>query len=183
MKSTKTSWECCARRAEYPWLQRQSADPRPLLPRTGCRSRLAPSGLGPRDIGINAQYGAIGATTYFGATAELQFPIFGVPREVGIKAAIFADAGTVFGNESGVQTGVFCTDPGGTIGGKQRIYVVGGQNVTSCIRDSSIIRSSVGASLLWNSPLGPIRFDYAWALSKDKADRTQAFRFSGGTRF
>ncbi|MET0605044.1 MAG: outer membrane protein assembly factor BamA [Beijerinckiaceae bacterium] len=144
---------------------------------------FAPSGLGPRDIGINAQYGAIGATTYFGATAELQFPIFGVPREVGIKGAIFADAGTVFGNESGVQTGVFCTDPGGTIGGKQRIYVVGGQNVTSCIRDSSIIRSSVGASLLWNSPLGPIRFDYAWALSKDKADRTQAFRFSGGTRF
>ncbi|MFL4998748.1 MAG: BamA/TamA family outer membrane protein, partial [Microvirga sp.] len=55
-------------------------------------------------------------------------------------------------------------------------------------------RSSVGASLLWNSPLGPIRFDYAVALSKEEgvvdangnrvgADRTQAFRFSGGTRF
>ena len=31
-----------------------------------------------------------------------------------------------------------------------------------------MIRSSVGASLLWTSPLGPIRFDYAFALSKDE---------------
>jgi outer membrane protein insertion porin family len=52
----------------------------------------------------------------------------------------------------------------------------------------------VGASLLWSSPLGPIRFDYAVALSKEEGevladgtriggDRTQAFRFTGGTRF
>ena len=51
-----------------------------------------------------------------------------------------------------------------------------------------------GASILWSSPLGPIRFDYAFALSKEEGilgpdgikiggDRTQAFRFSGGTRF
>ena len=53
--------------------------------------------------------------------------------------------------------------------------------------------SSVGASILWNSPLGPIRFDYAYALSKDEGvqtalgkvgkDQLQAFRFSGGSRF
>jgi outer membrane protein insertion porin family len=62
------------------------------------------------------------------------------------------------------------------------------------VRDNKDIRSSVGASLLWSSPLGPIRFDYAFALSKDDGvlapngvkvggDRVQAFRFSGGTRF
>jgi outer membrane protein insertion porin family len=63
------------------------------------------------------------------------------------------------------------------------------------VRDSAAVRSSVGASILWSSPLGPIRFDYAYALSKDEgfvdptsgvrvgADRTQAFRFSGGSRF
>ena len=61
--------------------------------------------------------------------------------------------------------------------------------------DNNKIRSSVGASLLWNSPLGPIRFDYAFALTKEEGvispvsglriggDRTQAFRFSGGSRF
>jgi outer membrane protein insertion porin family len=63
------------------------------------------------------------------------------------------------------------------------------------VLDSSKIRSSVGASILWNSPLGPIRFDYAFALTKEEGvtspingvkvggDRTQAFRFSGGSRF
>ena len=51
------------------------------------------------------------------------------------------------------------------------------------VRDSASIRSSVGASILWASPLGPIRFDYAYALTKDNYDVTQAFRFSGGTSF
>ena len=61
------------------------------------------------------------------------------------------------------------------------------------VRDKATIRSSVGASILWNSPLGPIRFDYAYALSKDEGvqtalgkvgkDQLQAFRFSGGSRF
>ena len=39
----------------------------------------------------------LGGTTYFGGSAELQFPIFGLPKEVGLKGAIFADAGTLFG--------------------------------------------------------------------------------------
>ena len=62
------------------------------------------------------------------------------------------------------------------------------------VHDSSKIRSAVGASILWASPLGPIRFDYAFALTKEEGvmgpfgvkvggDRTQAFRFSGGSRF
>ncbi|MCA3666004.1 MAG: BamA/TamA family outer membrane protein, partial [Methylobacterium sp.] len=45
---------------------------------------------------------------------------------------------------------------------------------------------SVGVGLLWASPLGPIRFDYAYALSRvtgPGGDRVQAFRFSGGARF
>jgi len=57
------------------------------------------------------------------------------------------------------------------------------QGTCVTVRDSAAIRSSVGASILWASPLGPIRFDYAYALSKDKYDVTQAFRFSGGTAF
>ena len=69
--------------------------------------------------------------------------------------------------------------------------------IPECVQvlDSSKIRSAVGASLLWASPLGPIRFDYAFALTKEEGvispvtgvktggDRTQAFRFSGGSRF
>jgi len=36
------------------------------------------------------------------------------------------------------------------------------------------LRSSVGAGLLWQSPLGPIRFDYAVATSKGPFDVTSA---------
>ncbi|VTZ23327.1 hypothetical protein MPC1_14190001 [Methylocella tundrae] len=45
------------------------------------------------------------------------------------------------------------------------------------------IRSSLGASLIWQSPLGPIRFDFAKAVTKSNADQTQFFRFTGGTSF
>jgi outer membrane protein insertion porin family len=58
--------------------------------------------------------------------------------------------------------------------------------------NNMIIRSSVGAGLIWNSPFGPLRFDYAFPITKwcgtDSAggqvcDRIQQFRFGGGTKF
>jgi outer membrane protein insertion porin family len=36
---------------------------------------------------------------------------------------------------------------------------------------------------VWDSPFGPLRFDYAVPLSKASYDRTQMFRFGGGTKF
>jgi outer membrane protein insertion porin family len=157
---------------------------------------FATSGLGPRDIAtLDNRGNAIGGTTYFGGSLEVQFPIWGLPRDLGLKGAIFADAGTLFGykgprafdlNGNGIIDGA----PGGVCTGS--FYVQ-----PECVRvhDKRIIRSSVGASILWKSPLGPIRFDYAFALSQDKGtldpvtgrrvgkDELQAFRFSGGTSF
>ena len=49
--------------------------------------------------------------------------------------------------------------------------------------DSKLIRSSVGAGLVWDSPFGPLRFDYAIPLTKESYDIVQEFRFGGGTRF
>jgi outer membrane protein insertion porin family len=49
--------------------------------------------------------------------------------------------------------------------------------------DSSSIRSSAGVSLMWNSPVGPIRMDFAKTLTKEKYDETQFFRFGAATRF
>ncbi len=60
---------------------------------------FASGGIGPRDISAgvaNNQTASLGGTTYFGGTLELQFPIFGLPREIGLRGAIFADAGTLF---------------------------------------------------------------------------------------
>ncbi|MGA0531559.1 outer membrane protein assembly factor BamA [Hansschlegelia sp. KR7-227] len=128
-----------------------------------------PQGFGPRDVG-SPQEDPLGGTTYFGGSAEVQFPIFGLPKEIGLKGALFADAGTVF-NYEGIKSLRFI-DPDGNQ-----------QKLTVGLEDSKKIRSSIGASLLWSSPLGPIRFDFAKALSKEKYDETQIFRFSGGTRF
>ena len=56
------------------------------------------AGIGPRDISSGDPNGsAIGGTTYAGLSYEVQFPLWGLPRDLGLKGAIFADAGTLFG--------------------------------------------------------------------------------------
>ncbi|MDB5642543.1 MAG: bamA [Hyphomicrobiales bacterium] len=155
---------------------------------------FAPGGIGPRDITdpANLRGAGLGGTNYIGGTLEAQFPIFGLPKELGLKAAVFADAGTVFGYKGrtnfaelvGLAPGAACA-PAGTVTVTNPSTATYNTSQASCINvsDSHKLRSSIGASLLWASPLGPIRFDYAWAISKDKNDQTQAFRFSGGTSF
>ncbi|WP_262030954.1 outer membrane protein assembly factor BamA [Microvirga sp. Mcv34] len=154
---------------------------------------FAPNGIGPRDISsLDSRANAVGGTTYFGGSLEMQFPIWGLPRELGLKGAVFADAGTLFGYEGPTRFG----PTGGSILDPADACVQDPNVPQNCINvlDSKVIRSSIGASILWSSPLGPIRFDYAYALTKEEGrllpdgtrvgeDRTQAFRFTGGTRF
>ncbi len=147
---------------------------------------FAPGGIGPRDITDtnNLTSGALGGTSYFGGTLEAQFPVFGIPKEIGLKGAVFADAGTLFGYRGKTD---FSSLVGGTAPTTCVTYNDSDHSYkqANCItvRDSHAIRSSVGVSLLWASPLGPIRFDFAKAITKDQYDRTQFFRFSGGTSF
>jgi outer membrane protein insertion porin family len=49
--------------------------------------------------------------------------------------------------------------------------------------DSKVVRTSVGVGLIWASPFGPLRFDYAIPLTKGQFDRVQQFKFGGGTTF
>jgi outer membrane protein insertion porin family len=58
-----------------------------------------------------------------------------------------------------------------------------GSNDEVCLADSSAIRSSVGASLMWASPVGPIRMDFAKVLTKEAYDDEQFFRFGAATKF
>jgi outer membrane protein insertion porin family len=37
--------------------------------------------------------------------------------------------------------------------------------------------------LLWNSPLGPLRADFGWAILKQDYDKEQLFRFGASTKF
>jgi outer membrane protein insertion porin family len=142
---------------------------------------FAPSGIGPRDVATNynIQGAALGGTSYYGASAEVDFPIFGVPREIGLKGGLFFDAGNLLGYSG--QTN-FSNFLGYTYCPAANVLLI---TQPSCAKvyDPNLIRTSVGASLIWDSPMGPIRFDFALPLSKGKYDQTQVFNFSGGATF
>jgi outer membrane protein insertion porin family len=149
---------------------------------------FAPGGLGPRDISDpnNVAGNGLGGTTYFGGTAEIQFPIFGLPREIGLKGAIFADAGTLFGYQGQTNFSSLYGLPANTACWASNSATTATPYIQSnCVNvdDERTIRSSVGASLIWASPLGPIRIDYAYAVTKGKYDQLQAFNFTGGANF
>ncbi|UGY14746.1 outer membrane protein assembly factor BamA [Bradyrhizobium septentrionale] len=144
---------------------------------------FAPNGIGPRDINPYGTMDAIGGTKYWGVSAELQMPFWFLPKEVGLKGAVYADAGGLYDYK-----------------GPTSWAATGEVNVPGCIRptnnpptpgtclglsydDSKVVRTSVGVGLIWQSPFGPLRFDYAVPLTKGAYDRTQEFRFGGGTTF
>ena len=113
---------------------------------------------------------ALGGTTYFGGSLEVQFPICGLPRDLGLRGAVFADAGTLFDYDGGYDR----ASPVPARRARRRVSSMSpdaaqtSRPTCACVRDKNVIRSSVGVSLLWQSPLGPIRFDYAYALSQGR---------------
>ncbi|MGB8400723.1 outer membrane protein assembly factor BamA [Bradyrhizobium sp.] len=144
---------------------------------------FAPNGIGPRDINPFGTRDALGGTKYWGLSAELQMPFWFLPKEVGLKGSIYADAGGLFdykGPTSWAQTGEVNV-PG---------CIAPTTNPTSpgtCLGlqydDSKVVRTSAGVGLIWASPFGPLRFDYAVPITKGRFDRVQQFRFGGGTSF
>lgn len=97
---------------------------------------------------------ALGGNLYYSSTAELKFPL-GLPEELGVGGAIFGDVGSLWNVDDNGPT----------------------------VFDSSSVRASIGVGLMWSSPFGPIRVDFAHALAKENADETENIRFSFGTRF
>ncbi|MFZ9180505.1 MAG: outer membrane protein assembly factor BamA [Rickettsiales bacterium] len=110
-------------------------------------------GMGPRTV--NGE--PLGGKKYYVGTAEFRFPL-GLPRELGIYGALFWDNGVLTGVEKNLKT----------------------QNE---ILDKAEYRSSVGLSIAWASPVGPIRLDFSKILQQAKQDRTQRFNFNLGTNF
>lgn len=99
----------------------------------------------------------LGGKNWWGTTAEVQFPFPGISPDFGLRGALFADAGNLWGMD---------IPPGG-----------------GPIVDPNIIRSSVGGSVMWTSPIGVLRADAAYAITKAKTDTLQWFRFSAGRTF
>ncbi|WP_217574893.1 outer membrane protein assembly factor BamA [Mesorhizobium sp. GbtcB19] len=110
-------------------------------------------GIGPVDPATGDH---LGGTTYFNASAEAQFPLPAIPESFGLRGAVFADAATLYGSK-----------------------------ITSVAQDSTAmeLRASVGLGLMWASPFGPIRIDYAIPVKKQPHDDVQEFNFGIATRF
>jgi outer membrane protein insertion porin family len=146
---------------------------------------FAPGGIGPRDISdpANIAANALGGTTYWGASAEADFPLFGLPKELGLRGAVFADAGSLFGYSGQTNFSSLLGLPSRTpcyAGNAAPAYT---QSNCITLDDERTIRASVGVGLLWSSPLGPIRIDLAYPVLKGKYDQTQFFNFTGGASF
>ena len=60
---------------------------------------------------------------------------------------------------------------------------VWGVDYNSSLNDSSKIRSSIGISVNWFTPIGPLNFTLSEALTQDTNDVTETFRFNLGTTF
>jgi outer membrane protein insertion porin family len=52
---------------------------------------FTPSGIGPRDLSVGTANDALGGSMYWGASVEFQTPLYFLPKESGIKIAMFAD--------------------------------------------------------------------------------------------
>ncbi|WP_407965968.1 outer membrane protein assembly factor BamA [Bartonella sp. C271] len=119
------------------------------------------NGIGPRQISERGEVYFLGGTTYMNGTAEVQFPIPIVPDSLGFRGAVFLDAATLYGNN----------------------YKPVLTNETPVTNIHSSWRTSAGVSLMWESPFGPLRFDYAWPLTKQEGDNVQSLNFGISTKF
>lgn len=119
------------------------------------------NGLGPRDL-VAENQDALGGNLFAVARFEADFPL-GLPEEYGIGGGVFLDVGSVWSLDD-LDGGTAANGPG-------------------LVDDGLHLRSSVGFSVFWDTPLGPLRFNFSKALVKQDYDKEQAFDLTISTKF
>ncbi|MEO6298094.1 MAG: outer membrane protein assembly factor BamA [Paracoccaceae bacterium] len=117
---------------------------------------FAVNGLGPRDLGATNK-DALGGNIYAVAHLETDFPL-GLPEEYGVTGGAFLDVGSVWGLDNIAGTG-------------------------GPVDDSFHLRSVIGFTVFWKTPLGPLRLDFTHALKKETYDKEQTFDLTIATKF
>ncbi|MEP3346030.1 MAG: outer membrane protein assembly factor BamA [Litoreibacter sp.] len=115
------------------------------------------AGVGPRDLASTDQ-DALGGNYFAVARFEADFPL-GLPEEYGIRGGAFFDVGSLWGLDDTIGTNGVVVD------------------------DSFKLRSVIGVSLLWDTSLGPLRFNFSKALVKEDFDEEQSFDLTVSTQF
>jgi outer membrane protein insertion porin family len=114
------------------------------------------NGIGPRDLGASNE-DALGGNAFATIRFEADFPL-GLPEEYGISGGVFLDAGSVWSLDNTAGTG-------------------------GPVDDGAYLRSAIGVSVFWNTPLGPLRFNFAKPLVKEDYDIEQTFDLTISTQF
>lgn len=112
-----------------------------------------PNGIGPRDP-MDPTGDALGGNMFAVLRLESEFPI-GLPEEYGIHGGVFADVGSVWSLDDAPLT----------------------------VDDGMKLRATAGVSVFWDTPIGPLRFNFSRALRKESYDQEQNFDLTVSTKF
>lgn len=117
-----------------------------------------PGGIGPRDANT---LDALGGTAFSVVRLETEFPL-GLPSEYGITGGAFID-----------------------YGGAWRVDTPGADGLADgdLLYDEFIGRTVAGVSLFWDTPFGPLRFNWSEALAAEEFDNTSSFDVTVSTSF
>ncbi|WP_083600968.1 outer membrane protein assembly factor BamA [Wenxinia saemankumensis] len=114
------------------------------------------AGIGPRDADT---LDALGGESYAVLRLETEFPL-GLPEEYGISGGAFVNYGSVW-------------DVGDT------------RSLTEddILYNDFTARATAGLTVFWDTPIGPLRFDFSEPIQIEDEDRARNFDVSVATRF
>ncbi|MGC1494543.1 MAG: outer membrane protein assembly factor BamA [Sulfitobacter sp.] len=121
-----------------------------------------PGGIGPREVdAANNIDDALGGNVYLVARFEAQFPV-GLPEEYGITGGLFYDVGNLWSLSD-------VTAPASSL--------------PNIVGESGSYRHVVGVSVFWDTPVGPLQFNFSKALKSETFDKEQSFEVTLRTTF
>lgn len=130
------------------------------------------AGIGPRQLLVDDITGAVvergdavGGNAFAIGTLQLDVPL-PLPETFSLGSALFVDFGTLGYLDAA---------------NRETVDLVGPTRLI--VDDSASLRVAAGVSIFWDSPFGPVQFDFAQPLQYEDYDRREQFRFSTRTQF
>lgn len=159
------------------------------------------AGIGPRSVLVQLDEDgndtntvfrgqSLGGQAFYQATLEVTLPDV-IPEQFGIRAALFAEAGGVglLEDEFEVAEQILTRDQAVGIGSSFGVntnpisFLDETTNFSLRTESGLDLRATAGLSVFWDSPFGPVRFDFSQLITAPSFDRPRGIRFSTNTRF
>ena len=93
---------------------------------------------------------------------EAGFPI-GIPNEYGLSGGLFYDVGSLWGVENSSKAAL--------------------SDSNALLYEDMSLRQTIGFSLFWSTPIGPLRFNFMDVLDAEEHDKTETFELTVSSKF